>query len=159
MACDIANQWLCRLQTTNATEIDLLKIVIVEDDRFYGEILRKYVSQVAESFFPPENSFVKHYLSAEECIKHLDPETHLFVLDYNLANGERDTTTNGLELLKLVKKECPHARTIVVTHDRDYTTINQFNMLGADRYILKDGQTSLRIMSALKQLLNKPLTV
>ena len=142
------------MNTSNTTEIDALKIVIVEDDSFYGEILRKYVSQIAESLVLSKKSKVHHYLSAEECIKNLDPETHLFVLDYNLTSEAGSPKTNGLELLKLVKKECPDARTVVVTHYSDYPTINQFNMLGADRYILKDGQTPVRIMTALRQLLN-----
>ena len=142
------------MQTANATEINPLKIVIVEDDRFYGEILRKYVRQIVESLFPQEHSNVHLFFSAEECIKHLDYDTHLFVLDYNLTS-DGVSAANGLELLKHVKKECPDARTIVVTQDSDYDTINQFNMLGADRYILKDGQTPLRIMTAFRQLLKK----
>ncbi|GJM28025.1 MAG: hypothetical protein DHS20C17_06600 [Cyclobacteriaceae bacterium] len=140
-------------------ETNEIKIVIVEDDHFYGELLRKYVTQVVEGIFPHYSGIVRHHISAPECVENLDRDTRLFILDYNLT-GEGDSgQTTGVDLLEIVKEECPTAQVIVVTQHSDFATINKFARLGADRYILKDQDTPLKITAALRQLLEqKPVS-
>lgn len=134
---------------------DKIKIVIVEDDAFYGEILRKYVHQVVDSIVPERDVSILHLISAEECIESLDPETNIFLLDYNLTGGNNEESQSGLDLLRKIKKLCPKALTIIVTNYSDFTTINKFTLEGADRYILKNGDTPIQINTILKQLIQQ----
>jgi response regulator of citrate/malate metabolism len=131
-------------------ETDRIKIVIVEDDSFYGEILRKYVCQVMERMVPPTQTSVIHFASAKECLESLDSDTRLFLLDHNLGDSNAQS---GLDLLKVIKERCPNSETIIVTNHSDFATINEFTLQGADRYILKNQDTPIRIITTLKQLL------
>jgi response regulator of citrate/malate metabolism len=134
---------------------DNIKIVIVEDDAFYGEILRKYVQQVFYSMIPESDVSVEHFISAKECLECLDPETNMFLLDYNLSGDHDDELQSGLDLLKKIKRICPNADTVIVTGYNDFSTINKFTLEGADRYILKNENTPIRINTILRQLIRR----
>ncbi len=131
------------------------KIVIVEDDPFYGEILRKYVSQIAENLIPQSDVSIIHLTSGEECMECLDPETNIFILDYDLTGGNDEHSLNGLDLLKEINTVCPAAYKIIVTSYSDFSTINSFTLEGADRYILKKRDTPMRIYTILKELIQE----
>ena len=130
-----------------------VKIVIVEDDCFYGEILRKYTSLVTEQLVPGENATVVHYATVGEFLANLDPATSIFMLDHDLGLDENEFARSGLDLLKIIKEQCPGSGIIIVTNHSDYPTINKFCLQGADRYILKNQDAPVRIMTALRQLL------
>lgn len=132
------------------------KIVIVEDDAFYGEVLRKYVLQVVDRIVPQRQISIIHHVSADACIERLDPDTNIFLLDYNLGDDQDGNSMTGLDLLKIIKRVCPNSDTIIVTNSSDFSTINQFTLQGADRYVLKNTNTPITIITALKQLLDKP---
>jgi len=136
---------------------DKLKIVIVEDDAFYGEILRKYVYQVVDRKIPEKDVSIMHFISAEECMECLDPETNIFLLDYNLVGDDNEASQNGLDLLKTIKKMCPQAYFIIVTSYGDFSTIKKFAMEGADKYVLKNEDTPIRINAILKHLIQQSL--
>ncbi len=131
-----------------------VKITIVEDDCFYGEILRKYVIQLTGRLVPAENTEVIHHTTAEECLTHLDPLTDIFILDHNLGVKEKDHLT-GLELLQIIQNKCPGSRYVIVTNHCDYPTINKFSLQGAHRYILKNQETPINLRTALCQLLDR----
>lgn len=134
---------------------DNIKIVIVEDDAFYGEILRKYVQQVVNSIIPDSDVSVEHFITAKGCVECLDPETHMFLLDYDLSGDHEDELQSGLDLLKKIKRICPQAYTVIITSYNDFSTINKFTLEGADRYILKNDHTPIRINTILRQLIQR----
>lgn len=134
---------------------DKIKIVIVENNTFFGEILRKLVSHLADKIAPNGRVSIIHHISAEECLQSIDPKTDVFLLDYNLEDDESIEALNGLDLLRIIKKQCKHSRTVLVTGYSDYDTISQFFIEGVDRYILKDNDTLLRLSSILKELLHE----
>lgn len=132
---------------------DRIKIVIVEDNTFYGEILRKLVFHIVDKIATQGSISIVHHISAEDCLQSIDPQTDIFLLDYNLEDSESSEVINGLNLLKIIKRRCTNSRTVLVTGCCDYHIINQFFREGVDRYLLKDEDTLIRLSAIMRELL------
>ena len=105
-------------------------IFFVDDDKMMLNLM-EYTFKCREGFE------VKSYLSGEDCVRNLDLNPELIVLDYYLGSDEGNTMT-GLDTLRKInnlKKDIP---VIILSREKDRETIAEFIKEGAMRYVTKD---------------------
>ena len=82
------------------------KIFIVEDDRFYGELLKRHLQ------LNPENE-VYLYLTGKDCLTNLHLKPDMISLDYRLPDFSGDS------ILKKVHFDYPDLPIVIVSGQED----------------------------------------
>ena len=85
------------------------KIFVVEDDPFYGEMLKYHISLNPDYV-------VEKFENGKECIDNLYKNPAVISLDYSLPD------MSGLEVLKKVKKHNTEIPVIIVSGQEDVST-------------------------------------
>lgn len=80
---------------------------------------------------------VRSYFSGEDCIKNLDQNPELIVLDYYMG-GEDEGAMTGLDTLKKINELKASIPVIILSREKDTETINEFIKEGAMKYVIKD---------------------
>lgn len=106
------------------------KIFFVDDDKMILNLL-EYIFQSREDYK------VITYQTGEECLKNLDQEPKLIVLDHILA-GPGENRLNGLETLKEIRKIDNEVPVVILTGQGDDALLSDFMENGANRYLTKD---------------------
>lgn len=119
-----------------------LKIFIVEDDKWYGELL-EYVIKLN-----PEHEIEKFSLG-KDCIDNLYKKPDVVTLDYSLED------MNGVEVLEAIKDFDPSINVIVISGQEDVSTAVSLLKLGAYDYIVKDDDAKDRLWNSLKNIKEK----
>jgi DNA-binding NtrC family response regulator len=114
-------------------------IFIVEDDKFYGEYLKHYLSS------NPDYE-IQHFLSGREFIEQLHRKPDLVTLDYNLPD------MNGAAILKKIRQISPETQVIVVSGQNDISTALDLIKDGAYDYIVKDQDSRSRLWNAILRI-------
>ncbi|MBN2350860.1 MAG: response regulator [Bacteroidales bacterium] len=105
-------------------------IFFVDDDKMMLNLM-EYTFKCRDGFN------VESYFSGEDCVKNLNQNPDLIVLDYIL--GEDDSKfMSGLETLKKIKKFDRHIPVIILSREKDEGLIDEFIKLGAKKYVVKD---------------------
>src|SRR5690606_1960996 len=93
------------------------KIFIVDDDPMLTEALRDYLTRM-----------VKHdihcYATGEECLKELEQNPDVIILDYHLDTVQKDAA-NGMKILQTVKKNYPQIEIIMLSSQESYVVAMQ----------------------------------
>ncbi len=121
------------------------KIFIVEDDKWYSELL-EYVIKLN-----PEHE-IEIFSTGKECLDNLFKKPDIITLDYNLQD------MNGEEVLKLVKEFDPEIQVIIISGQKDLKTAVSLLKQGAFDYIIKDEEAKERIWNTIKNI-TKNLTL
>lgn len=101
-----------------------MKILIVEDEKDIVDVTCKYLKK--EDFVC---EFAYNFFDAED--KLITYNYDIIILDINLPDG------NGLDLLKIVKKQCPSTGVLIVSARNSLDDKLKGLDLGADDYITK----------------------
>lgn len=123
----------------NNPKSGIVKIFIVEDDEFYGRMLKHQVE------LDPDNRVSLFYKGAE-VLPHLDERPDLITLDYSLPD------TSCEELIARIKKALPDTPIIVVSAQENISTAIELLKKGAYDYIEKNEKTKERIWGILRNL-------
>ena len=115
----------------------VLRIFILEDDRWYGTMLEHFLS------LNPDYS-VKRFETTKEFFNALHEAPDVVTLDYSL------TDANGTDVLKKIKTTSPETKVIVISGQQDVGTALQLLKAGAFDYIVKDEETNDRLWNALQ---------
>lgn len=107
-----------------------LKIFIVDDDVMMAEMLRDKISDNT-------THTVLLFHTGEECIKHVGEKPDVIILDYFLNSKNLDAS-NGMEVLKAIKKAHPEIHVIFLSSQERYGVAMQVLQKGAEYYIIKD---------------------
>ena len=75
------------------------KIFIVDDDTMLTEALKDYLTRNV-----PHDVLI--FNTGEECLKHLNEDPDIIVLDFHLNSVQKDAA-NGMEILQVIKKHFP----------------------------------------------------
>ena len=103
-------------------------IFFVDDDKMMLNLM-EYTFKCREGFE------VKSFFSGEECLKHLDLNPQLIVLDYYM--GE-EGTLSGLDTLKKIRQQGTKSTIVALSREKDESTIQEFMRYGAQKYVVKD---------------------
>lgn len=105
-------------------------IFFVDDDKMMLDLM-EYTFKCREGYE------VKSYYSGEDCIRNINLSPNLIVLDYYLGN-DKGESMSGLETLKKLQKLGKNIPVIILSREKDKTTIKEFIKLGAKKYVVKD---------------------
>jgi two-component system response regulator AtoC len=105
-----------------------IKIFLVEDDAWFGELLRRHLS------LNPEYE-VTLYKSAKDCLENLYLKPDIISIDFGLPDMDGDKL---LEEIQQVNKNIP---VIVISGQEDVSIAVNFLKAGAVDYIVKDENT------------------
>ncbi|MFM9944154.1 MAG: sigma-54-dependent transcriptional regulator [Bacteroidia bacterium] len=119
--------------------MEKLKIFIIEDDPFYGEIIQYNLS------LNPDLD-AQLFSTAELFFKKIDENPDLITLDYSLPD------MTGEEVLRKIKKTHPHIPVVVVSGQEDLKTAIGLLKDGAYDYLTKDEDTKDRIWNIIRNI-------
>jgi len=111
-----------------------------------------FINLVEYTFKCKEGYSLKTFHSGEECIKCMDMNPDLVIVDFFLQGA--DSQMNGLDVLKKVKKINPNTPVVILSGNDDETTINETKAAGAKNYILKDGYFINNLIDCVSAILN-----
>ncbi len=112
------------------------RIFIVEDDEFYGEMLKHHLSK------NPDYE-VELFLTGKEFLANLHKKPSVISLDFTLPD------TTGLEVMKKIKDIAPDVPVIIVSGQEDISTAVSLLKEGAYDYFEKNDETKDRLWNAL----------
>ncbi len=115
------------------------KIFIVEDDKWYGELL-EYVIKLN-----PEHE-IEIFSTGKECLDNLYKKPDIITLDYSLQD------MNGELVLKSIKDFNPEIQVIIVSGQEDLSTAVSLLRMGAYDYIVKDEEAKDRLWNSIKNI-------
>jgi len=118
------------------------KVFVVEDDPFYGEMLKYHISLNPDYV-------VEKFETGKDFLHNLYKNPSVISLDYSLPD------MSGLDVLKKVKEYNPEIPVIIVSGQEDVSTAVILLKEGAYDYFVKDNDTKDRIWNALKNIREK----
>jgi len=105
-------------------------IFFIDDDKVILNLL-EYTFQSRQDYH------VITFQTGEECLENLHQHPRLIVLDHILS-GSGESTLNGLETLKEIRKVDKEVPVVILTGQGDDTLLTEFMEHGANRYLTKD---------------------
>lgn len=120
------------------------RIFIVDDDLMLSEALSDYLTREVPhqiSLFP----------TGEECLKHIEEQPDVLVLDYYLNTIEKNAA-NGMEILKTIKQNYPKINIIMLSSQEAYSIAVKTIQKGAEQYVIKDKDAFQKITALIKDL-------
>lgn len=120
----------------NLKYMDQLKIVIVEDDPFFGEILKRHLS------LNPEYT-VNVYKTGAECLANLYTKPDIISIDFGLPDMKGD------ELLEKIRERNKTIPVIVISGQENVSVAVNFLKAGAKDYIVKDDHAKERLWNSI----------
>ncbi|WP_372936823.1 sigma-54-dependent transcriptional regulator [Mariniphaga sediminis] len=115
------------------------KIFIVEDDRFYGELLKRHMQ------LNPENE-VYLFQNGKDCLNNLYLMPDMISLDYRLPDFSGDS------ILKKVHADYPELPVVIVSGQEDVKTAVYLLKEGAYDYFVKDQDTQDRLWNTANKI-------
>lgn len=119
--------------------MEALKIFLVEDDPFFGELLKYHLS------LNPDYE-VHLYNNAKDCLSNLYLNPDVVCLDFGLPD------TKGDVLFKKLKELRPQMPLIIISGQEDIEVAINFLKSGAHDYIVKSDHTKELLWSSLLKL-------
>lgn len=115
------------------------KIFIVDDDKWYGEIIKYHLA------LNPEWE-VQLFGSGSEVLEHLHEEPSVVTLDYSMPN------MSGMQVLKKIKAINNSIPVVIISGQDDIETAVDLIQKGAYDYIVKNDGTKSRIWNVIKNI-------
>ncbi len=115
------------------------KLFIVEDDRFYGELLKRHLQ------LNPENE-VYLFQNGKDCLSNLYLMPDMISLDYRLPDYSGDS------ILKKVHADYPELPVVIVSGQEDVKTAVYLLKEGAYDYFVKDQDTQDRLWNTANKI-------
>src|ERR1035437_2254679 len=116
-------------------------IFLVEDNKVYLKTLKNYLNEHLKF-----NVRIHTFLDGEECLKNLDLNPEIIVLDYFL-NEKIKNAKSGIEILKQIKKKSPEIAVVILSEQDNMKVATDTMKYGAFDYISKNENAFLRIQN------------
>ena len=115
-----------------------VELLIMEDDAWFNEMLRSFVTSIAtKAAFVNHHFNVRAYQSPMKCIAEMKVQPDIAIIDYYLSD-DIDSLT-GMDVLKAIKEKCEgHCKVIIISQHTGRNTIEALKKEGAYDYITKD---------------------
>ena len=122
-------------------------LFIVDDDPMQLEMLKDHLSKF-------KNFEIKTFATGEECLMALGEKPDIIILDFNL-NSVAKSAINGLDVLKLIKKDSPHTEVIMLSGQEKIEVAVNTMKYGAFDYVVKNESAFYRSENAIFNLLRR----
>ncbi len=121
-------------------------IFIVDDDAFINMLVVKR--------FTSEGFKLEAYESGEDCLKAIDKNPDLIILDY-LFVKENQTFMNGMEIFDKIRELKPSIPVIMLSGQDRGEVVLELARKGIDDYVIKDNNLLDNLHSSIIDLLPK----
>ncbi len=121
-------------------------IFVVDDDPFVNMLVVKR--------FSSEGYRLEAYTSGEECLKALDKNPDLIILDYLFAKEDK-IFMNGMEVLDKIKLIKPDTSVIMLSGQDNGEIVLELARKGIDDYVIKDHNLIDNLHIAIKELFER----
>jgi len=121
-------------------------IFFVDDDKMIINLLEY-------TFHSRPQYHVKSFVSGEDCLKAMEEQPDLIVLDHQLSAGD-DAKMDGIETLEKVRKISPDVPVIVLTAHGSDELYKRFIEAGARRFLTKDNFFVDALIDSIGEVLN-----
>lgn len=121
-------------------------IFIVDDDPFINMLVVKR--------FTSEGYKLEAFESGEECLKSLNKNPDLVILDYLFVPKEQ-TFMNGMEVFDKIKAQKPGVPVIMLSGQENGEIVLELARKGIVDYIIKDNNLLDNLKIAIEELFNK----
>jgi CheY-like chemotaxis protein len=122
---------------------NLKLIFIVDDDPFINMLVVKR--------FTSEGFKVVAFESGEECLRSLNKNPDLIILDYLFVPKEQ-TLMNGMEVFDKIKSQKPAIPVIMLSGQENGEVVLELARKGIVDYIIKDNNLLDNLQAAIKEL-------
>ncbi|MCW3072502.1 MAG: hypothetical protein JWO44_2392 [Bacteroidetes bacterium] len=95
------------------------------------------------------------YNDAKTCLEHIDDNTHLVILAYDFK--KKTGPSNGLELLKIIKKTHPLTEVVIHSSNDDMRVVLRSIRAGARGYVVKETDSFSRIRAIVRRRFTEPI--
>ena len=123
-------------------KMEICRIFIVEDDPWYGELLKYHLS------LNPDNE-VFLFTTAKDCLANMHKKPAVVSIDYSLPD------MNGAELLKRVRQLNPETPIIITSAQDDVATAVGLFKSGISDYIVKNDHAKDLLWNAVNKIKEK----
>lgn len=129
-------------------ETQTLNLFIVDDNKSMVVALKHYI----------QNKFgngikISTFYDGESCIKEVDKNTDLVILDYFL-DGK-----NGLDVLKEIKEINPKTEVVMLSSNNDIDLVIESLRNGATDYVAKGPSSWNRLTALISRIITAPLRI
>lgn len=132
----------------------IIKMAIVEDDKYFNKVLTRYLENVCNSYTYPGLVFdIVSYFDAHSCIEELDSKIDILILDFYLYNESEGETLTALDILNEIGTELIDCKIILVSTQEDNSIKKQLFNAGIYAYVDKNVSTSNRVGAVVQQIL------
>lgn len=121
-------------------------VFLVEDNSLYAKALEKHLNEHLSSRVP-----IHTFSNGEDCLKNLNMNPKIIVLDYFLNSASR-TAMNGLDILKQIKLTNPETKVLMLSSQDDMEVTTDTMKYGAFEYVPKNKNAFLRIQNSIDNL-------
>lgn len=121
-------------------------IFIVDDDPFINMLIVKR--------FTSEGYRLEAFLNGEDCIKALNKNPSLIILDYFFVNHEREVM-NGMEVFDKIKEIKPELPVVMLSGQEKGEIVLELARKGIDDYIIKDNNLIDNLQVSINELLQE----
>jgi len=121
-------------------------IFIVDDDPFINMLVVKR--------FTAEGYKLEAFESGEDCLKSLNKNPDLIILDYLFVPKEQ-TFMNGMEVFEKIKVRKPRVPVIMLSGQENGEVVLELARKGIVDYIIKDNNLLDNLKIAIQELFNK----
>lgn len=117
------------------------KIYIVEDEEMMAEALRDFITSNS-------HHEVEVFGTGEECLKKLDENPDVIILDYFL-NTVVKGAANGMQILETLKSRRSNAHVIMLSSQEQYGVAMKTIIKGAEQYVIKDNDAFDKVLAII----------
>jgi DNA-binding NarL/FixJ family response regulator len=135
------------------SKLKKIKIIIIEDDMYYAQILSKHIMNHLTSEESGLEYDIKTYRSAEDCLNNLEKDTDIVIMDYYLENDYGDIPFPGLDLLQAINAYCFNTKTVVMSADDNKELPLELFRNGIYEFIVKDKNATEKLSETLRRMI------
>lgn len=121
-------------------------IFVVDDDPF--------ITMLVEKRFTPEGYRVVAFDYGEDCLKELNQNPDLIILDY-LFHRQGTEVMNGLAILEAIKDRKPDIPVIILSGQDKGEVVLELARKGIEEYVIKDNKLIDNLSIAIKEILSR----
>jgi CheY-like chemotaxis protein len=121
-------------------------IFVVDDDPFINMLVVKRLSS--------EGYILEAFRYGEDCLKALDRNPDLIILDYFFVDSEKKVM-NGLEVFDKIKEYKPGIPVIILSGQEKGEIVLELARKGIDDYIIKDNNLIANLHNSVTELFER----
>lgn len=121
-------------------------IFIVDDDPFINMLVVKR--------FTGDGYNLEAFEYGEDCLKALDKDPDLIILDYFFVNNDRQVM-NGMEVFDKIRETKPDIPVIMLSGQEKGEIVLELARKGIDDYIIKDSNLIENLSNAITELFGR----